>query len=143
YAGHARTAGLRRPASRPARATAGQPPPPDPPDPPDPLDPRDLLAFARARLVRRELRRASATHPPSLARVLSGASYGGQARPTRLRSRAACLARATAGEPALPDPPDPLDPPDPRDLPAFARARLVRRELRRASATHPTHLTHL
>ena len=105
--------------------------------------PRDLLAFARARLVPRdELRRASPTyathltyathvtyptHPPSLARVLSGASYGGQARPTRLRSRASCPARATAGKP---------------DPPAFARARLVRRELRRASLPYPTHLTY-
>src|SRR5207247_3220493 len=106
---------LRSRASRPTRrATASKPDLRDPLDLRDPRDLPDPPAFARARLVRRELRRASATHPPSLARVLSGASYGGQARPTRLRSRAACLARATAGEPALPDPPDPLDPPDPR-----------------------------
>src|SRR5438128_488218 len=34
------------------------------------------------------------------------------------------------------------DPPDLPDPPAFARARLVRRELRRASPTHATHATH-
>jgi len=58
------------------------------------------------------------THPPSLARGLSGASYGGRAcptrptwptrptRPTRLRSRASRpTRRATASKP---DPPDPL-----------------------------------
>jgi hypothetical protein len=58
---------------------------------PDPPDLPDLLTFARASPVQRELRRASPTYltyPPSLARVLSGASYGlssassgGQARP--------------------------------------------------------------
>ena len=76
------------------------------------LDAEKATALARRAPGVKDVKSALQVNAPT-----RPASYGGQARPTRLRSRASCPARATAGKR------DPLDPMGRRPNPTGRKAR--------------------